>query len=349
MRFTPFFAAAFLLAPTLTAQANISFATPRGIEFVEGNSSSGVMLGNYSVNPRVQQIDNNLVGLPLPAIRFLGWRRNNAVSSAAKTVELEIKMSHADFATVTSTFATNYKDAPKTVFTRKQINMPDWSAAISAAPFDFNVPLDVPFVYNRQDALLWDVINYNNNTALQMSQDWQSTPLAHSYGAYPTNLGGECRTANGRFICDVMFRADGAGFEFGVQGRNGPSNAAVIAMIGAQDPNVSVPGFCGVLHVLPLLVLGAGQTDASGTLPLQTLLQAPWDPNLGGLPLTTQLLAVDPASSSQPFVFSTGSVAPAPTSNGGQAVNVKRTFVSDATNPTGSSPSDSGVPTTYGI
>ncbi|HMQ23236.1 MAG TPA: hypothetical protein PKE00_12145, partial [Planctomycetota bacterium] len=89
---------ALLIAASLTAQG-IEFATPRGIEFFEGNSSSNIMLGNYAADTRVQQVDNSLVGVALPAIRFLAWRRDGAgAGTANKVVTLEIVMAHSDYA-----------------------------------------------------------------------------------------------------------------------------------------------------------------------------------------------------------------------------------------------------------
>ncbi|MCB9882867.1 MAG: hypothetical protein H6834_13860, partial [Planctomycetes bacterium] len=234
----------------------LEFASPRGIEFFEGNSSSNIMLGNYSADTRVQQVDNSLVGLPLPAIRYLAWRRDGlGTGSANKTVTLEIVMAHSDFATVSNTWASNYKDTPRTVFTKKAVSLPDWTTASSKTPqeFDFQVKLDSPFIYNRTDAIVWDVIN-SNNALNAMPQDWQSTNIAHTYGDYPSDLGGGCATKNGAMRSDTAFRADATNIELGVKVTNGPSAAPIVLLVGASDPNIQLPNACGVLHVNPILL-----------------------------------------------------------------------------------------------
>lgn len=344
-------AALALASLPLCAQGTVyNYASPRGIEFFEGNSSSNIMLGNYSANTRVQQIDNNLVGTALPLIRYLGWRRDgSSAGSSGKSVTLTIVMSHADYATVTSSWASNYKDAPKTVFSQKSVNLPDWSTAYPAARFDCYVPLDVPFVYNGQDALLWDVIN-SNNALVAMAQDWQSTAITHSYGAYPKNLGGGCQTSRGIFQNETMFRAGASNLEFGVQVKQGPAQSSIFSLIGAVDPNVPIPGFCGTLHVDPMLILFAGTTDTLGEMAVQTLITVPWSAGLAGLQLYSQLLAYDPVSSSTPFLFSNGVLAPAPKTNSTSvAIDVKRIYSTNPTGTSGTGPSVSACPTVYGL
>ena len=155
-------AAAAALAGLTSAQTSARYITPRGAEFFEGNSASDIMLGNWNPNTRTQQIDNNLVGTGFPLIRLIGWRRNGTGGvGAAKSTDVTVIMSHADYNTVTNTFANNYKDPPVTVFTRKTVNLPDWNTATTLvpAPFDVVLPLDVPFLYNNTDALLFDVLN----------------------------------------------------------------------------------------------------------------------------------------------------------------------------------------------
>lgn len=328
----------------------VQYASPRGCEFFEGNSSSNIMLGNFGADTRVQQVDNNVVGSALSLVRSIGWRRDQRGGGAAsKSVTLTIVMAHGDFATVTSTWATNYKDTPRTVFTKKAVMMPSWAAAATPGPadFDFFVKLDVPFVYNRKDAIVWDVTN-SNNQRVAHSQDWHSTSIAQTYGAFPRQLGGACTTANGRMRNDTAFRADASNIELGMKVSGAPSSVPIAMLIGASDPAVSLPNGCGTLHVAPTLVLALGVSDASGRLPLNIAIRAPWQASFSSISLYAQAVAID-AMAAKPLVFSNGVLAPAPQGTGTAAIGVKRLYSTNPSSATGTGPANSACPTVYGF
>lgn len=309
------------------------------------------MLGNYAADTRVQQVDNSLVGVALPAIRYLAWRRDGAgAGTANKVVTLEIVMAHSDYATVSNVWASNYKDAPRTVFTKKTVNLPDWTAAKPVVPqdFDLQVKLDVPWLYNRQDAIVWDVIN-SANTLAAMPQDWQSVNLAHTYGPYPTQLGGACTTANGVMRCDTGFRADATNIEVAIRVARGPSSAPLVLLVGASDPNLSLPNACGVLHVNPIFLFGLGATDASGYMPTTVALRAPFQASYASISLYIQVLSLDAANPAKPLVLSNGQLVGAPQAASTQAVTVKRIYSTTPSGTSGTGPSISGCPTVYGI
>jgi hypothetical protein len=343
---------ATLLAAAAPAQFTRDVISPRGAEFFEGNSSSDILFGNWNPNTRVQQIDKNLIGTGLPAILYLGWRRNgNANAGAAKTTDLTIIMSHADYDTVTNDFASNYKDPPQTVFTRKPVNLPDWNAPAPTvpSPFDLRVPLDTPFIYNGVDALLWDVLNENNPMGTY-SQDWLSGTIPHTYGAYPTLLGAGCPTPNGTMNHRAAIRANATTLDMGFRVEGAPSTANVSLLFGLSNPGLTVPGLCTTLNTAPIADLPLGVTDAQGGIALQFGFATAWNPGFAGLPIHTQALALDPSQPFLPVALSGGLLSPAPTAAGTQIIDVKRIYnTSSTTALTGIGPSVSAVATVYGL
>ncbi|MCC6671600.1 MAG: hypothetical protein IT458_11095 [Planctomycetes bacterium] len=329
----------------------VTYITPRGAEFFEGSSSSDIMLGNWAAQTRTQQVDNNLVGQPLPFVRFIGWRRNGSSNAgAAKTTNLTVICSHADYNTVTNTFATNYKDQPVTVFTKKPVNLPDWNAPSGSTPSPFNVilPFDTPFLYNGTDALLYDVLNENNPLGTY-SQDWISGTMPHTYGAYPTDLGGGCTTANGPMVHRCALRANATVLELGFKVSGAPASANVVMLIGASDPALPIPGLCGVLHTQPVLDLALTPASAAGNIAISFPVRTPWSPALAGITLYTQAVAPDAGQSGLPIAISNGLRSDTPATGGAGAINVKRIYhTSSVTAATGTGPSVSAVPTLFG-
>ena len=344
-------AAAAALAGLTSAQTSARYITPRGAEFFEGNSASDIMLGNWNPNTRTQQIDNNLVGTGFPLIRLIGWRRNGTGGvGAAKSTDVTVIMSHADYNTVTNTFANNYKDPPVTVFTRKTVNLPDWNTATTLvpAPFDVVLPLDVPFLYNNTDALLFDVLNENNPLGIY-TQDWVSS-TTHQYGAYPVDTGAGCTTANGSFVHRCAIRANATTLDVGFRIEGAPSSSALLVMIGASDPNLPVPGLCAPLHALPTLFLSLGAASATGAMNTTFPISTPWSTSYVGVTLFTQALATDLSQPVYPVVVSNGLSSAAPTGNatGTVNINIKRIYhTSSTTAVTGTGPAVSAVPTLF--
>ena len=342
-----------LVSSALAQGMTFSRIAPKGSEFFEGNSASDIMLGNWAPQTRTQQVDNNLVGTNVPLIRFLGWRRNGSSNSgAAKVTDLTILMGHADYNAITNTFATNYKSAAQTVFTKKPVSLPDWNGASGSvpSPCDLVVPLDLPFVYNNTDALVWEVLNENNPMGIY-TQDWVSS-MTHTYGDYSTNLGGGCATGNGQMKHRVALRANATVLEMGYDVAAAPSNAPLTLLLGISDPAANLPGLCGTIHCLPLTTLGMGNSGAAGELALSFPISTPWNPSFAGAVLYTQVVAPDATQTGLPLALSNGlrSSAPAGNAVGTTPINVKRIYhTTSVTTPTGTGPSISGVVTLYGF
>ncbi|MBK8979227.1 MAG: hypothetical protein IPM29_25300 [Planctomycetes bacterium] len=341
-------ATVLLLAPLASAQG-FSFITPVGSEFFEGNSSSNIMLGNLGTSTRVQQIDSNLVGRGLPLVSYLGWRRDGAGGGQQKTTTLTIVMSHADINAITSTFATNYKDPPQTVFAMRPVNLPDWSAAMPAAPFDTRITLDFPFVYNNVDAILWDV-KKDNDPGIAYPQDWVATMPTNAYGDLPVPLSAGCTTPNGAMVHRTCLRVTGANLEFGFRVEGAPSSTAVSLLLGFSDPNVAVPGLCANVRTLVEVTAPLGAANAGGAIGLGFPFSIPWNAAYANAPLFTQAIALDPSQPGLSVALSGGLLTPAPASATATPIRVLRIYnTSSSSATTGTGPTASACPTIYGL
>jgi len=344
--------ASALTAAVASQAPSVHVISPLGTEFFEANSASDIMLGNWAPSTRTQQIDNNLVGVPLPLVTSIGWRRNGTQSAgAAKTTDLTVTMSHADYALITNTFASNYKDPPQVVFARRPVSLPDWNSPSGSvpSPIDVVLGLDFPFVYNGVDALLWDVQNENNPLGIY-TQDWASGTLAYTYGAFPFDTGAGCTTPNGAMNHRVALRANATTFDMGFVVRNAPSSAIVALLLGFQPATIPVPGLCAPVLTQPVVSFDIGTTDAAGTVPLAFGFPLPWAPSLANITLYTQTFAADSSQPGLPIAMSNGLVSTTPNTGGPGQINIKRIYhTSNASAVTGTGPSVSAVVTLYGF
>ena len=330
----------------LTAQQNYHVSPP-GTESLEGGGTSSIQL-NYA-NSRVQQIDNSLVGSKLRLIRGLAYKRNGGVvATAIATIEIEILMTHSDFAKITSTYANNYKVAPTTVFTKKKIKI-DWTRSIPApAPYDAVFPLDKPFIYNGTDALLWDSKTTTGTTGPGLTQDWwNGTSPATIYGPIPSALGAGCKTSNGTMTLSSSFRSSTpTGFDFAWSITGGPSSQPALLIFGLGA--ATVPLFCGNLEISqPIVILPYGTTSATGSIPLNHA-SSTWNPNLKEADIYTQMLALDPTQKSG-FALSNGLHSRIPRQPGGAApYDIKRIYsTTSSTALTGSTPTLTSIAVKY--
>jgi hypothetical protein len=286
----------------LVAQRSRSYVSPPGAEFEEGYAASAVQFGfaDASTESRTQQLDETFVGyVNGMVLRGIGWRRDSGKgpNSIKRTGDIELVMSHADFANASGTFAQNYKGTPTTVFTKKQVNLPDWTVAPAYPPasFDLLLPFDVPFVYNRIDALLYDLKVTNLSSPLAYHMDFfRDNQLVQAYGQWPALLGAGCTTKNGEFVQSCLLRASSAGFEILFRLWGAPSSTQVFALVGASDPNLTLPNLCGTLHSDLVAIVPIATSQADGTLPPTAIFRTPWAAAYASITLYMQCLALDP-------------------------------------------------------
>jgi hypothetical protein len=334
------------------AAAQTVWTSPPGAFHLEGNSSSGVLWGTTSnYQCRVQQAESNFVGeARLPLVRSLAWRRNwpGLASAVARTADILVLLAHTDYATFTNVYANNYKTPPVTVFARRTINLPPWLPLTGTppAPFDLLVPFDVPFVYNRLDAFVWEVQVFTTSASGSYSDDWFSTAAANDWSMTLQEQPG-CTTANGAFRKRDGYRTSATALDVGWEVRGGPASAPVTLLLGTQLANLPV-GLCAPLGLQPLLMVPLGTTDAAGNLPLGAFSVA-WNPTLARAELAAQAVAPDATQPGLPLALSNATRTVLPKVLGNPGINCKRTFTLNSSSATtGSSVTVTAVPTQYG-
>ena len=329
-------------ASTLGAQ--LRYVSPPGATNVELSSSSGVTFTNPTT--RTQQVDSNLIGGRMGILRSMAFRRTNIhsrVGSKARTCDVTIDLGYG-VTTVTNTFDSNFKTGSRaTVFKQAKVSLPDWTGATTRpAPFDLVFKFTRPFVYNRKDSLVWDLIVENNTGGGTYYMDWSGSPPATTKGEKPVALGAGCKTKNGTFGHTTDHSATATTLTMRMSASNGPASAPAILIFGAKDLNASV-GLCTKLHADLSFVLGFGSTNASGGLD-KVLLSVPWNKAFAGLAFVSQIAAFDATQPGLPLALTNGVRSTTPFARGGQPFNIRRVFTSSGKGPTGSGPANSAAP-----
>lgn len=324
-----------LLAAPLASQA--SYVSPPHAVGVEGNSSSGVTFTNAST--RTMQADANLQNAKLPILRSMSFRRNAGAQTTAtsRMVDVQIDMGFKA-ATFTNTFDSNYAAMTRrTVFTKKNISLPDWTAAPpTPADFDLTIKFDTPFVNDVTKTVLWDVMCTNNTGGGTYSMDWMSAAPSITRGERPSELGTGCTTPNGTFAFTFTTEADATNITLRYGFTNAASSTPALAIVGSMDPNVNA-GLCANLRADLLFLIPIGASDASGTLSVNS--QIPWSASLAGLQLFAQGLSVDPSQTGLPIALSNGIRTTTPYVIGGTtastAFKIDRLWTNSGQGPTG--------------
>ena len=305
---------------------------------VEGNSSSGVTFTTPTT--RTQQADGNLIGSNVVLIRGIAFRRTNIhsrIGATARKADVTIDMGYRA-ATYTNTFDNNFL-APtrKTVHAKKTINLPDWTQPTTTpAPFDLIIKFDAPWVYDRKQALVWDIKVENNTGGGPYYMDWFSVVPPITSGDRPTDLGTGCTTKNGTFTHTASYTADANTLFLQWNGANGPAIAPALLILGSKDLNATI-GLCTKLHGDLTFILPIGATSATGAVTAK--LQVPWSNGFRGLPFVTQLAAFDTTQASLPWALTNGVKGTAPHVVGGGATTaflIDRLWSNTSTGPTGS-------------
>ncbi len=350
MHITPSILCGALALISASVSAQTDFVSPPVFKYTEGSSSSGITFTNPTT--RTQQCDSNLIGGPLTTIRSLAFRRTNIhsnVAAFARTADVTILMGHGDLNNLSSTFATNFLGAPTTVFTKKPVNLPDWtSQTMNAHPFDLKFVFDVPFPYNRTDPVVWDVSVENNTGGGSYYMDWTGTPPAITSGSHQKSLGTGCTTANGSMTIEPVYTASAANLDLAWGVTAAPSSAQVFVAVDLRDNNIPLPGLCTNLH--PMLAINApvGTADVTGTLPVTSLVNIPWTVNFADVSLVTQVFSLDPTQAGLPAAFSNGSVGTSPNVVGSTPFLIdSRVYSNTSIGPTGSGPFTSAAPVMY--
>jgi hypothetical protein len=320
-----FLLAAAALAAAAGAQSPVT--SPRGFDTTEGNASFNhfTPVGS-TVGRRFQQIDNTQGGTPF-LIQGIGWRRDGGASGGGsnvppRTLDLEVTMGSVNMGVLTRVFDDNYTPGTRqTVFTKKSVNMPDWSGnAGTPAPFDFTVMLDTPFVYLPPGALVVDFTHENLVYNPPGPTGGSSVDRAYVGATTATGavLGSGCIASTGSGAFSQLMRLENNGPsmpDFGMRMRvsatNAPFSTPVALNIDLSDQNLTIPGLCTTLHAGPVASLMLGVADGAGAIP-ETSISFRYFPQFIGAQLVTQLAALDPIQPGIPAVLSNGRIAAFP-------------------------------------
>jgi hypothetical protein len=296
---------------------------------------------------------NDLKGTPR-VFSEIAWRRDGSLgtttSYGSRTIDMEISLADTDFATFSTTFASNYANTPVNVFTRKLVNTPDHTNQpnVLPAPWTFALPFDTPYVYTGVKEMLYDITCYSFTTTA-------SYPLDAVSGATPSAIAGfrsvgtGCTTSNGamtlRASHTISTSANSLSLVWNLL--RGPSSASSAILVGMTDPNAPIPGLCGggLLHTDARLLAIGGTTGTTGSMNTTAIPLAPYDSMWAGLPLTAQAASADASQSGLPVAASNGIVSTVPALP--TATPSHRLYSSTLNSPTGSLGMNYGLPTRF--
>ncbi|MCA8971180.1 MAG: hypothetical protein KDC95_15420 [Planctomycetes bacterium] len=333
---SPAILSTLVIGSSLFAQQTL--VSPPHAVGVEGNSSSGVTFTNPTT--RTMQSDGNLVTAGMPLLRSIAFRRNSGAQASAtsRTVDVQIDMGYSA-TTFTNTFASNYETGTQTtVFTNKNITLPDWTAAPpTPADFDLTIKFDKPFINDGKRIPIWDITCQNNSgLSASYSMDWFSSVPTATKGERPESLGTGCKTANGTFTYTFETEADATTLSVLYAFTGAASNAPCVALIGGTDPNLNI-GLCANLRSDLTFVLPLGASDATGTFGIKAPI--PWAASLAGLKLISQGICLDATQPGLPFALSNGVKTTTPYVVGGGGATtlfkIDRVWTNTGTGPTG--------------
>lgn len=220
---------------------------------------------------RFQQVHSDYKGVP-GSLRALLLRRDGLTPGssdhAARTLTLEVALSHANRATLSTTFASNYKTPATIVFPQANVNTPDYTtigATVPTQPWPFEIAFQTPFAYNGSDDLLFEV------RVAATSAPGKSLPLdaadasGIAYGS-SSRIGTGCATPLGTLTLGSRMTYDRTlptvRLDFAASAA--PASGALALLVGATNPNVTIPGLCAKLYTDAQIVI-AGTADAQGT------------------------------------------------------------------------------------
>ncbi|MBI5850879.1 MAG: hypothetical protein HZB39_07610 [Planctomycetes bacterium] len=245
------------LCLTAAAPAQVVATSPAGMLNVPGDTFA--ILG--PIGPFVPDVYHKLTqidGSQPPGARVisaLSFRRpSSGISVVGGTAMVAVRMAHADYSRVVGSTGQSV-DTLRTgawvdVFTLKQVTLPSWSPVPQPpAPFDLRLPLDVPFSFDGQQALLFQVlvVDPNNSTAVDASNRSSVSAATQVYGQ-----GSGCMIGTREMTVTASWSvptgaAQGPTFFAGANPGPGLLPGLSIVHIGASAANQAIPGICAPL------------------------------------------------------------------------------------------------------
>ena len=298
-----------LIASTLPAQG-FRYSPPDALTV----SGGGNTYPFFFASQRYQQVHADVRGMAI-VINELGFRRSPAstvyASAIARTIDAEVLMGNGDYATSTTTFASNYTSMPTQAIVRKMINLPDITNPTTASPEPFNIlfPFDTPFVYTGTTDLTWDILIHGNTST--------GAYFCDARGGYNTagvqNVGTGC-VATGQMntmLQQATVRTLPAPqnlIDFAPRIFYGPQAAMCAILMATQTVNTPVPGLCSNLHVLNVVMTFPGMTATTNGV-FTASFTVPFQQNYVGVPLAFQGVALDSGQSGIGVAVTNGAIA----------------------------------------
>lgn len=280
---------AMLFCTAIPAQPAIT--SPPGYTTTEGPSSAATLNPMLFQSSRFQYSDTATVGPKV--ITALQLRRDGVLPTtvfASRIVSADIVF--ASSGSRSGIFASNYATTPTIVFGTANINLPVLAPpATPPAPWAILIALNTPYLHSSASGFLWEIRVYSN-AGVSVNYTLDAHPGASAGTGSCSPIGSAtCITRNGTFSLvsnnPVTDPTNVTTFSYSAVG--GPTNAA--AMLALSTVPGTFPGIlCGTLYMgNPIVIVPAGQTNASGVLPTVSFTA----PFAGPTALRAQALALD--------------------------------------------------------
>lgn len=223
-------------------------------------------------------------------------------------------MGVVDFASITTTFASNYDTAGATVvLPATTVNLPAMPAKPTTPPaaFTASIPFATPYIYTAQKALVWEWVMTSSSTTASYVMDAHSG--AATLTGAQTALGTGC-TATGQtspMTADASLTTTATNISYTASTTFGRANSAGATLIGTNNPNAAFPICNGTLYTNALVTVPA-LSDANGAFTTGALAFS-YSPALNGMKVYTQTYTADAAQGPIPAAVSNGveSIIPA--------------------------------------
>ena len=155
-------------------------------------------------------------------------------------------MGGGDFSAFSRNFDNNWAGNQVQVITRKQVSLPDWTQRPVRTPSTFTArfPLDVHYIHNGQDALMWQVeISKANRQGLHIADyiDYEKSTAA-------TTGGTGCTTATGTYTLNASLDSMVTAPTLSLTATNAPLGSPIVLLVGTADPALQLAGLCTALH-----------------------------------------------------------------------------------------------------
>lgn len=301
-----------LLLATATPLAAQDATSPRGLVTTEGDASHFVLF--HPGYERFMQIDDTWTGHAAAGLRAIGFRRDGVIANplaTARRVDLTVRLGRSDYAAAGNDFAANWAVPPTTVFTRKTINVPDWSSVAATAPaaFDLVLPFDTLHSYDGSTALAFELVmeNTTGTSSADVDAERGTLPFRQAVGT-TFDFGCYIRGESSEMAHSLTVQNHGPshpqyGIRLGIGVIYAPAMQLAVANLDLSDPALVLPGLCAPIHALPLISLPLGVTSATGVI-LPRWFDVPHSPTLEGAHLFTQAIALHPQAAGIPVALS---------------------------------------------